>query len=63
MRDVNIALQPDPTRERIGNVNIARGWRRKAIPSVFLVKADGTVLFEKLYGDAIANQLKEIFGY
>ncbi len=35
----------------------------KAIPSVFLVKADGTVLFEKLYGDAIANQLKEIFGY
>lgn len=35
----------------------------KAIPSVFLVKADGTVMFEKLFGDAIANQLKDIFGY
>ncbi len=35
----------------------------KAIPSVFLLKADGTVLFQKLYGDAIAKQLKEIFGY
>lgn len=35
----------------------------KAIPSVFLLKADGTVVFEKLFGDAIANQLKDIFGY
>ncbi len=35
----------------------------KGIPSVFLLKADGTVLFEKLYGEAIANQLKDIFGY
>ncbi len=33
------------------------------IPSVFLLKADGTILFEKKYGDAISTHLKQIFGY
>ena len=34
----------------------------KGIPSVFLMDATGTVLFEKLYGEAIGQRLKEIFG-
>ncbi len=33
------------------------------IPSVFLLKADGTVVFERLYGDAIAIELRRVFGY
>lgn len=32
------------------------------IPSVFLIDATGIVLFEKLYGEAIGQQLKEILG-
>ena len=35
----------------------------KGIPSVFLIQAaDGTVLFEQLYGEAIRQQLKKILG-
>ena len=34
----------------------------KGIPSVFLLKADGTVLFEKLYGEAIGRELKKALG-
>lgn len=33
------------------------------IPAVMLIKADGTVLFDKLYGEAITMELQRIFGY
>ena len=44
------------------DVGIKTRYGVKGIPSVFLIQADGTVLFEKLYGDDIRQQLIKILG-
>jgi len=33
------------------------------IPSVFLIDKNGTILFEKLWGDAVEEELKKVFGF
>lgn len=50
------------------NLHDAQGLAKTAyevkfIPAVMLIKADGTVLFDKLYGEAITMELQRIFGY
>jgi alkyl hydroperoxide reductase subunit AhpC len=35
----------------------------RGIPSVFLIDASGKVIFEKLHGDAIEQELKKAFGF
>lgn len=46
----------------LDDAGVSKQYGVKGIPSVFLLKADGTVLFEKLYGEAIGRELKKVLG-
>lgn len=46
----------------LDDAGVSKQYGVKGIPSVFLLKADGTVLFEKLYGEAIGRELKKALG-
>ena len=44
--------------------DIADNYGVKSIPSVFIIeKSTGKVLGSKLYGDSVAEKLKEVFGF
>ena len=51
-----------PWTNLLDDAGVSKQYGVKGIPSVFLLKADGTVLFEKLYGEAIGRELKKALG-
>ena len=42
-------------------INLMSRYGVEGIPSLFLIRADGSVVFEKLYGDAVLTELKKTF--